>query len=203
MELRNRIIQEASILFSKKGVRSMTMSDIATTLGISKRTLYEIFHDKEDLLEECINTQIEQANNELESMLDGSEDAIDALMRIYAKQLSDAREFNKSLLHDLRKYYAPIFKKIETQQQKGYYMFIPLLEKGIQQGLIREDSNFEIMIWLIRAQIKALIDDDYIPTDKYPAQEFVRSILLNSIRGMATLEGIKQIDERMEKMKQN
>ncbi len=53
MELKERIIEETSKLFFQNGIKSMTMSDIASHLGISKRTLYEVFKDKEDLLEEC------------------------------------------------------------------------------------------------------------------------------------------------------
>ena len=201
MELKDRIVQEASILFFRNGVKSMTMSDIANMLGISKRTLYEIFHDKEDLLEACISVHMEKIECEMEDIINHSENVIEALMRIYAKHLSEAQGINKSVLHDLKKYYAPIHKKIESQQQSRYFTFIPLLEKGIQQGLIREDINFEVMIWLVRAQFKALINDEYIPTDKYPVKEVIQAIILNTIRGIATPAGIIQIDQQMEKIK--
>ena len=202
MELKDRIIQEAAILFFKNGVKSMTMSDIANQLGISKRTLYEIFSDKEELLEECINVHIKKVDCEMENLINHAEDVIDALMRMYAKQLSTAQGINKSALHDLKKYYLPIYKRIESQQQNGYYIFVPLLEKGIQQGLIRKDINFEVVMWLVRAQFKALIDDDYIPTDKYSIKEFISAIILNVIRGIATMDGMIEIDRRIEKMRE-
>jgi len=199
MELRERIIQEASTLFFRNGVKSMTMSEIANEMGISKRTLYEIFQDKEELLEECINIHKKRADREIENLINDSEDVIDALMRIYTKQLVEAQEINKSVLHDLKKYYAPIYKKIESQQESGYYTIVPLMKKGIREGLIREDTNFEVVMWLVRAQFKALIDDEYIPIDKYSVKEFISAIILNCIRGIATSAGIVQIDQWIEK----
>jgi AcrR family transcriptional regulator len=190
------------MLFFRNGVKSMTMSDIANELGISKRTLYEIFQDKEELLDECITAQMTKTDCEMENLINSSEDVIEALMRIYAKHLSNAHEVNKSVLHDLKKYHALIYKKIESRQNNGYYAFGPLLEKGIQQGLIRKDTNFEVVLWLVRAQFKALIDDEYIPTDKYSVKEFMSAIILNCIRGIATSAGIMQIDQRMEKIKE-
>ena len=202
MEIKERIVQEASNLFFRNGVRSMTMSDIANELGISKRTLYEVFQDKEELLEECLNAHMKKVDCEMEKLINNSEDVIEALMRIYAKHLANAHEVNKSLWHDLKKYYAPIYEKFESRQQNEYDTFAPLLEKGIQQGLIREDINFEVVTWLVRAQFKALIDDEYIPTDKYSIREFISAIILNFIRGIATSAGITQIDQRMEKIKE-
>ena len=202
MGIKDRIVQEASILFFRNGVRSMTMSDIANELGISKRTLYEVFQDKGELLEECINANKIKADREINDLINRSEDIIDALMRIYEKHLSDAQGVNRTVLHDLKKYYAPIYRKIESQQQSGFYALIELLKKGIQQGLIREDTNFEVMMWLVQAQFRALINDEDIPTDKYPVKEFIRVIILNSIRGLATSDGIKQIDHRIEKIRE-
>jgi len=203
MEIKDRIVQEASILFYRNGVRSMTMSDIANQLGISKRTLYEVFQDKEDLLEECINANRKKTEHEINNLINSSEDVIDALMRIYAKHLSDAQSINRSMLHDLRKYHAPIYRKVENQQHSAYYAFIELLKKGIQQDLIREDTNVEVMMWLVQAQFRALINDEVIPTDKYPIKEFIRVIILNSIRGVATPAGVAQIDHWIEKIKEN
>jgi AcrR family transcriptional regulator len=201
MEPRDRIIQGATVLFFRNGVKSITMSDIANELGISKRTLYEIFRDKEELLDECINAHSSKVDREIENIANHSENVIDALMLIYSKHLLNAQEVSKSVVHDLKKYHAPIYKKIECRQKDGYYAFIPLMRKGIEQGLIRKDTNFEVIIWLVRAQFKALIDDDYIPTDKYSVKEFISAIILNFIRGISTPLGNERIDEFVTKLR--
>ncbi|MDR2848488.1 MAG: TetR/AcrR family transcriptional regulator [Bacteroidales bacterium] len=197
MELKDRILQEASTLFFNSGVKSVTMSDIAESLGISKRTLYEVFRDKDELLETCVNVHISRADCEIDAMTHSSENVIDTLMRIYAHHLREVRDVQKSVLRDLKKYYPQIYTKIADRQKEGLAVFMPLLKKGTDEGLIREDINFEILFWLVKAQFKALMDDEFIPTDKYPTDEFIRAIILNFIRGIATPAGHEKIDAIM------
>jgi AcrR family transcriptional regulator len=195
MELKDRIIESASTLFFQKGVKSMTMSDIAYELGISKRTLYEIFQDKEELLEECINFHMDKADCEIEQMKENAENVVDAVMRMYTKHLNEAKKVNKSMVHDLKKYHPHIYEKVECRQRAGMDMFMPLFQRGREQGLLRDDVNFEIVAWLLKSQFKALIEDEYIPTDKYSADEFIRAIILNFIRGISTPKGNERIDK--------
>jgi AcrR family transcriptional regulator len=195
MELKDRIIQEASTLFFKKGVKSMTMSDIANELGISKRTLYEVFRDKKELIETCVHTHLEKIDREILDLAANSEDVIDTLMNMYAKNLRNVQSTSKSVLHDLRKYHSSIYQQIECRQKEGLLAFMPLFNKGIKQGLIREDVNFEILTWLLKAQFKALMDDEFIPTNKYSTDEFIRAIILNFIRGIATPLGNEKVDK--------
>jgi AcrR family transcriptional regulator len=197
MELKDRIIEEASTLFLNKGVKSMTMSDIANELGISKRTLYEVFRDQDELLETCVYAHLKKADHEMEVLAANSENVIDTLMRIYEKHLWEVKNVHKSVIHDLKKYHSPIYKKIECKQKEGIYIFMPLFIKGMEQGLIRKDVNFEILIWLLKAQFKALMDDEFIPTDKYSTSEFIRAIILNFIRGISTPLGNQEVEKMM------
>ncbi|MDR2058138.1 MAG: TetR/AcrR family transcriptional regulator, partial [Dysgonamonadaceae bacterium] len=105
MELRERIIESASELFFHKGIKSMSMSDIANAAGISKRTLYEVFRDKEELLETCIKSQMEKTERELEALSANSTDVIETLMQIHARHLKEMRNVNPTLIHDLQKYH--------------------------------------------------------------------------------------------------
>jgi AcrR family transcriptional regulator len=201
MEIKERIIENASVLFFQNGIKSMTMSDIANDLGISKRTLYEVFRDKEELLDKCIEAHMLKADLEIEALVTNSEDTIDVLMRIYVKHLNKMRSVNKSVLHDLKKYHSTIYKKIECKQKEGMHNFIPLFERGVEQGLIRDDINCEILIWLLKSQFRALMEDDYMPTDKYSTDEFVSAIIFNFIRGIATPLGNEKVDNIIERLK--
>ena len=201
MNLKERIIENASTLFFQKGVKSMTMSDIANELGISKRTLYEVFLDKEDLLENCVSVHISKANKALQTLAEDSEDVIDTMMRIYAYSLDEMRMANHSVMHDLKKYHSRIYKKVEENQRKNDYILMPLFEKGVNQGLIRNDVNFEIILWLVKSQFKALLNDEYFPRDKYSINDFIQAIILNFMRGIATPAGIEKVDNIIEKIK--
>ena len=194
MDLKDRIIHESSTLFFNNGIRSMTMSDIANELGISKRTLYEVFRDKEELLEKCVDFHMSKAEEEMDVLVQSSGDVIDTLMRIYAKHLQDVRDVNKSVMHDLKKYHPNIYKKIESRQHEDVGLFTPLFQTGVSEGLIREDLNHEIMFYLLKAQFKALMDDEFIFTNKFSTDEFIRTIILNFVRGIATPLGVNKID---------
>lgn len=202
MDVKNRIIREAAPLFFQRGIRSMTMSDIATELGISKRTLYEVFSNKEELLEACFDESLRRTDEAIEVLMQSSSNVIEALMKIYAQHLQTSQSMNKTIVHDLKKYYQPIYNQIQSRKENSFLAFIPLMTEGIKQGLIREDTNLEVVIWLVKAQFKALIDDEYIPTNKYSANEFIRIIILNFIRGIVTPLGSAQIEQMMEKIKQ-
>ena len=178
----------------------MTMSDIANELGISKRTLYEVFRDKEELLESCISVRLSQADKEIKALADDSEDVIDAMMRIYVRHLNEMRSVNKLVLRDLKKYYSHIYRKLESKQKEGVNSLLPLLNRGVKQGLIRMDINLEIILWLVGSQFKALMDEDYFPTDKYSTNEFIQTIMLNFIRGIATPSGNEKVDMIMKNL---
>ena len=203
MDLKDRIIENASSLFFQKGVKSMTMSDIANELGISKRTLYEVFHDKEDLLENCISSHIEKADKSIQILADSSEDVIDTMMRIYARSLDEMRMINHSVMYDLKKYHSRLYKKVEENQRENATILLPLFEKGVKQGLIRSDVNFEIILWLVKSQFRALMSDEYFPSDKYSMNDFIKAIILNFMRGIATPSGVKKVDDIVEKLQDN
>ena len=194
MNLKERIIESASTLFFQKGVKSMTMSDIANDLGISKRTLYEVFRDKEDLLENCINLHIARTDEAIRTLTELSNDVIDTMMRMFARHLNDFKTINRLVMYDLKKYHSNLYKIIEQNQKNSDFMFLPLLEKGVEQGLIRNDINFEIVLWLVRCQFRAIVYDDDFPIDKFSMNDFIQTILLNFIRGIATPAGIEKLD---------
>ena len=198
MDLRNRIVEEASVLFFQKGIKSITMNDIASHMSISKRTLYEIFKDKEELLDECISGSIAQGNRKMETLINDSGNVIEAMMNIYATILTETHQINKSTIYDLKKYHPVIYKRIENKQKESIERFAPYFEKGVEEGLIENDINFEILLWLLQAQLGMLLEGSF-PTDKFPIEEFVRAIILNFTRGIATPRGDKIITELIAK----
>ena len=179
------------------------MSDIANHLGISKRTLYEVFKDKEELLIACIDCQYSAAVKERERIVLDAENVIDTMMLIYAKHLNDAHSANKSLWHDLKKYHPQIYQQISQKRGDAMNDFLPLFKKGVEQGLIREEVNHEICVWLIKSQFKTLMEGDLFIDEKYNTNQFVRAIILTFTRGIATTKGNELIDDVIKKLKES
>ncbi|GBU07212.1 TetR family transcriptional regulator [Bacteroidales bacterium] len=195
MELKNRIINEASDLFFSNGVRSITMSDIAQHLGISKRTVYENFKDKEDLLAQCLDLSMKKADIEKKQVTEESSNVIEYLMKLHARQLQRVQNIDKKVLYDIKKYHPNLYKVIDQRQKDDLGIFVPLFEKGIEDGLIRDDLNSEILLWTLKSQLKSLIDGDFIPTQKFQLSEFMDSIVFIFLRGITTAKGNELIAE--------
>lgn len=94
-ELRERIIETAVKAFAAQGIKSITMDDIATSLGISKRTLYEVFPDKETLLEECILRGQKEGDEYLKNVLATSENVLEILLKCYQRSIEKFHATNK------------------------------------------------------------------------------------------------------------
>jgi AcrR family transcriptional regulator len=201
MELRERIIENASKLFLQNGIKSMTMSDIANSLSISKRTLYEVFKDKEELLAECLDYYHTKADREIERLTRDSENVIDTMIRLYAQKFFQMLDAGSLLVNDIKKYYSHLYRKMEQKRNDDVCVFIPLFEKGVEQGFIRDDVDFEVMLWLLKIQFDAVLNEDTIPTGKYSVHQFLQAIIQNFMRGIATPSGNERIDQLMENYK--
>lgn len=95
-ELRERILVTATEAFASKGIKSITMDDIAAALGISKRTLYEVFSDKESLLKECILKAQSDREAYLQEVYEQSHNVLEVILAVFQKSIevpSDEQAF--------------------------------------------------------------------------------------------------------------
>jgi hypothetical protein len=161
--------------------------------------LYEVFSDKEDLLESCLWTHIQKEDIAVDSIISQSENVFDTIMVFYMRQMNNIWSVGKSIVRDLRKYHRGLYEKMESEQDERIFRFIPLLEKSAKEGYIREDIPFEILLWLIKRQFKTLMEDETIPETKYSFNEYINAQILNFIRGISTQKGNEKIDKFINK----
>lgn len=103
-ELRERIVVTAMEAFRTKGIRSITMDDIAAALGISKRTLYEVFADKESLLRECILKAQADRDRYLQQVYEESHNVLEVILAVFQKSIEVFHQTNKRFFEDIKKY---------------------------------------------------------------------------------------------------
>jgi len=134
MEVTERIIVESGLLFSKYGIRSMTMDALAEEMGISKRTIYERFKDKDSLLRKVLAYSKNKSSEEAHAIIAESDNAIEALFRIVKMTVQQIRLLNPLFFHDFRKYHAKIFKEFSDPGNiRDYSVTLNLLETGVKQ----------------------------------------------------------------------
>ncbi len=190
MEVHDRIIQEATTQFFKYGIRNVTMDDIAASLGISKRTVYETFKDKGALVETCMRTLTAHQDKKTALVISESENVIEAIFVFMREAIKAMKVVNPVFFKDFEKLYPALWKKMEKDSiEKKYTLSAKLLNKGIEEGLFRKDLNVEIVSKLFHEQIGLLVDESIFPRDKYDFTEVFQNIIINFTRGISTQKG--------------
>ena len=190
-ELKEKIIEAAGLLFAEHGIRGITMDDIAASFGISKRTLYEVFADKETLLIECIRRDMEQ-ENEYMKQISKSCNVLEILLKRYQRSIERYHATSKRFFEDLQKY-PRAYEFLKKSNNRSTEDAVSFFREGVRQGFFREDTNFPIVNHLVRAQMDILMESDLCKT--YPFLDVYESIMFTFLRGISTPKGAIALDE--------
>ncbi len=193
MELKDRIIDQAGELFVKHGIKRISMDEIASKLGISKRTIYQNFKDKEDLLLQYIQ-HLELMQSEYVKDLSKNEKTV---VHVFLRTIEMHKEFdffNVRFLDDVNKYYPKAKKELADQQSRGVVFIKQFLEEGMMQGVIRKDLNIEVVSFLLQDSNRRFIDASRISNKPFTNWEMFFTSMINFIRGISTAAGIEIVD---------
>jgi TetR/AcrR family transcriptional regulator, cholesterol catabolism regulator len=191
-EVRDRIVVESGLLFAKYGVKSMTMDSLAEELGISKRTIYERFKDKDTLLVEVIKYYKKQTNEEVRKLIDQSDNAIEALFRIIKMTIEQMSRMSPAFFHDIKKYHQKVFQEVsESGEMRDYGMTRILLKNGIEQEVFREDVNIEIVNQTIHTLFELFGHDSKLVEAGFDRKDMFDQIIIPFFRGISTKKGRK------------
>ena len=190
------IIQQVSQLYLKYGIKSVTMDDVARELGVSKKTLYEHFNDKADLVKKFILFSIENIESQFTQATARRLNAIDTLIEISKMITSFLGDFNPSISYDLQKYYPSIWKMlIDYKRNRVYVNVRENLLKGMQEGLYRSDINVDIIAKVYVSRIEYSMDFDYKSFIDVNPTLLYDEMLKYHIRGIASIIGIEYFEK--------
>lgn len=196
MELYSRILEEATQQFFRYGIRNITMDDIAAALGISKRTVYEVFKNKTDLVSSCMKELSKQQEEKHNEFIDKSENVIDTIFSFLQEGIKMMNSINPVFFSDLKKFYPSIADSIHQENLRTRnQLTFKLLNKGLEEGIFRKDINIPIVSRLFHEQINVLSDDKIFPREEFNHAEVFENLVINFMRGISTSKGIKIIDE--------
>lgn len=190
-ELREKIIIAAGELFAKEGIRSITMDDIAASFGISKRTLYELFSDKEALLIECIRRNIKIEEAYMREQAAQSLNVLEILLKRYQRSIERFHATSKKFFDDIMKY-PRAYEQLKNGNNRTTEDAVNFFKEGVRQGYFREDVNFPIVSHLLRTQMDILIESDICKT--YPFLDVYESIMFTFLRGISTEKGVRELE---------
>ncbi|GAB4004569.1 TetR/AcrR family transcriptional regulator [Spirosoma sp. KCTC 42546] len=188
--MKERILAEAERLFWKYGVRSVTMEDIARQLGISKKTIYQHFTDKEQILYQVIQDKTGRNQSEMDCMAIETDNPVEEILGVLNMMRNHADQVSPNLMNDIKRYYPQAFA-LFRQYKEGHIMrsILENIQKGISQGIYRPDINPTILARLRVEQIELAFNHELFPSDQYSMHEVQAELMHHFVRGMLTDKG--------------
>ena len=193
IDIKKKIVRGAENLFTKYGVRSISMDDIARHLSVSKKTLYQHFEDKEDIVTTAVQAHIERIMGEFDSIQSDAVDAIDELSRISQCLKRTMSEINPSLMFDLEKYHPRAWNVwVESKKKFIHESVIRNLKKGVEQGFFRPELDLEIMATIRMEMVQLAFDDRVFSPSKFKIADVQLQLFEHFVFGLLTEKGRKK-----------
>ena len=197
-EIREQIVETAQQLFIEHGIKDVKMDDIAAQLSISKRTIYELFNDKEQLLREVLELQNEKMRENGKEIIRSSKHILEIILKLYNLHFELLKKVNSKFFAELSKY-PEICKEKQSKEKQNAKKFCAWMEMGRQQGLFREDADFEILVFILKRDLATILEakmqTGHTDLKKYTPDELGRKLILFYLRGISTPKGQKIIEE--------
>ncbi len=195
MDNRERIIEGAADLFRTYGIKSVTMDFLATHLGMSKRTIYEVFSDKDEMLMGVLKWMALKQKELVKKILDESENSIVAIFRLLEINRDHFQNMSPAFQADLKKYYHDILmNKTDNSDMPDYRNNQQVIEKGIKEKLFREDINPDLANRCLFNLGRSIMDNDLYPFELFSRRDVIRNIFINYLRGISTSKGLELIN---------
>lgn len=192
VDIKKKILKAAENLFMKYGVRSISMDDISRHLSVSKKTLYQHFADKEDIVSMTCQAHIESIASRFLEITKNSRNAIDELTKISRCLKQNTEDTNPSLLFDLQKYHPKAWNVWLNHKNKFIRdSVVRNLKQGIEEGYYRPEVNVDIIATMRLELVQLPFDDQIFPTSRFKIAEVQMQIFDHFVHGIVTDKGKK------------
>jgi|SRR5688572_1570152 len=195
MELKDKILARSFEMFLQKGIRSVSMDDIAQDMAISKKTIYKWYENKDAIVFAAIKIYLKTTEEHCLTFAQKSANAIDELFKTMDMLRQMFGGIHPSVIFDIQKFHPKTWQLIENHKS-GFLLdrIIDNMNRGIKEKLYREDLDLEVMSRLRLAQIGIVFSDEIFPPDKFDQQRVQLACLEHYMLGIATLKGHKLIN---------
>jgi AcrR family transcriptional regulator len=204
IDTKEKILVGTDRLFMKLGFKTVTMDDVCRELGISKKTLYQYFTDKTDLVKQTITEIFKHQDCQIVSIHAEIKNPIDEALQIMKAVSKMMKEVNPTAIHDLKKYYPECWEMFKLRKQN---IILPTIssnfERGIEQGLYRSDLHINILSKIYAEIIDLLVSDHIFPAHEYSFQEVYHTFMNYHLRGIVTPKGLKYLEKRINEILTN
>lgn len=196
--LKAKILNMAMTLFAENGIKAVKMDDIARSLGISKRTLYEIYENKEVLLFEGIKTYKQLREQEMADFSNTNKNVMDIILHVYSLKVEEFSHTNPKFYDDITKY-PNVLEYLKKDREGNRKQLSDFLVRGTEEGYFREDVDHELVALLFDAVGQLVVEKRlYL---RFSVEEVFNNFMFISLRGICTRKGIDVLDKFLESQK--
>ncbi len=196
---REHIIEKTSEMFVMHGIKSVRMDDIAQTLGVSKRTLYEMFGDKEELLYLCMSSFLEKQRMNVNEQARNAASILESILHGFLNMMQYS-DVNNRIMNNLQKFYPTVFQRIHKEcGEVGRTNFRNAIHRCVEEGYLDEKFNMDLAITVLYYTAMGVVARrDFPYPDGVSPQKAFRHIVICFFRGVATTKGLEVIDKFVE-----
>lgn len=194
------IIDSAMKMFVSQGVKAVRMDDIARELSISKRTLYELFGDKEELLYQSIVHYSRQSCQRREELASQADNVLEVMIICLRDMVTSAPVVSR-MRRNISRFYPSVYQRIEANMQNESRMNIAIwIKRCVEQGYMTSTSDSEFVVKVLHDSAQGMMGSDMYDTrDHVELASMMTYALVIFIRGLCTIKGIEVIDKCFDK----
>jgi AcrR family transcriptional regulator len=196
MDYRQKITEEAAIMFRTYGIRAVTMDMLAAQLGISKRTIYEVFSDKDELLKGVLKWMSKKQHEVMSRIFSESDNVIEAIFKMLDLMTDHFQKMSPAFSMDMKRLHRNVFENPEEMKDMPYLQNnSEILTRGIKEGLFRDDIDIEITNKCLLEVVRMSNDNSVFPLDDFLNKDVIRNFYINYLRGISTQKGLELINK--------
>jgi AcrR family transcriptional regulator len=196
MDIKRRITEGAAEQFRMYGVKAVTMDSLANHLGMSKRTIYELFSDKDELLIGVLDLMNQKQEELLANVLKESENAIIAIFKLIEINQVHFQQISPAFQADIKKFhYELLVKNSKRGGMPDFRNTQQVIERGITEKLFRPDINVDLVNRCLYLLGRTVFDNNLFPFDEFSRKDVLKNSLNNYLRGISSPEGLNLIDK--------
>jgi AcrR family transcriptional regulator len=196
--MRDKILEKSNELFLNLGFKSVTMDEIAASLGVSKKTIYKYFKNKTELIDTVTHRMFDTICSGIDDICELELNPIEELFSIKRLVLDNLKDEKSSPQYQLQKYYPKIYASLK---QKQFHVMqdcvINNLKKGVEIRLYRETINLEFISRIYFNGMIGIKDKDLFPLTDYSMNTLMNYYLEYHLRGICTEKGIQQLENQL------
>lgn len=201
LNIKNKITKGCLELFFKYGIKSISVDDISAHLGISKKTFYQHFQDKNEVIKVAAEEFINKNRLLNKEIIEEKSDVFDKLIRIYNKMLLQFNTCNPRFIYDIKKYTPDVYELFTLFRDKELdYMISNLIKQGKVEGVFKNEIDEHIICKFYINRINAIVEGSLLPEKTVSDSVFFEFIIIGLI-GITTIKGHKILENKLKELK--